>query len=83
MTIPEFLANRFVPLDLSSIASYPNHVPSFHESSTYFPRFSGNAHRMLDRHLKDFHECMEQQGIIFEDSQMKLFMYSLEEYFRF
>ena len=82
MAIPAFLANQFSPLNFSSIAGYPNHVPSFHEWNTYLPRLSGNTDRRSDQHLKDFHECIEQHGIIFEDAQMKLFMYSLEEDFR-
>lgn len=61
MGIPTFLANKFSPLDFSSIAGYPNHVPSFHEWNTYLPRSSGNKDRTPNQHLKDFHECMEQQ----------------------
>jgi len=61
MAIPAFLANQFAPLDFTSIVGYPNHVPSFHEWNTYFPRFNGNTNRRPDQHLKDFHECMEQQ----------------------
>jgi len=79
MAIPTILANKFTPLDLSSIVGSPHHVPSFHEWDSYSPRFSGNIERRPDQHLKEFHECMEKQGIFFEDVQMKLFMYSLEE----
>lgn len=82
MALPTFLANKFSPLDFSSIASYPNHVPSFHEWNASLPRFSGNIDKRSDQQLMDFHECMEQQGIIFEDAKMKLFMSSLEEDFR-
>ena len=46
---------------------------------TYFPRFSGGTDRKPNQHLKEFHKCMEQQGIFLEDVQMKLFMYSLDE----
>lgn len=82
MVIPAFLANQFSPLHFSSITGYPNHVPLFHEWKTYLPQFTGNTYARPDQHLKDFHECMEQHGIIFEDMQMKIFMYSLEEEFR-
>ena len=78
MAMPAFLAKKFAPLDFSSIVGYPNHVPSFHEWNTYFPRFSENLERRLHQHLKDSHECMEQQGILLEDLQMKLFKLSLE-----
>ena len=79
MAIPTFLANKFSPLDFSSITSYPNCVPFFCEWDTYLPKFSGNIERRLDHHLTDFNECMEQQGISLEYVQMKLFMYSLQE----
>lgn len=34
---------------------------------------------MLDQHLKNVHEGMEQLGIVFEYVKMKIFMYSLAE----
>lgn len=58
MVIPAFMANKFSPLDFSSIVFYPNHVPLFHEWDTYLPRFSGNTERRPEKHLKEFHECM-------------------------
>jgi len=79
MALHAFLAKKFAPLDFSFVAGYLHHVPSVHEWYTYLPRFSGNTDRRSDQHLKDFHECMEQQGIVFEDVKMKLFMYSLDE----
>lgn len=78
MAIPAFLVNKFAPLYLSSIVGSPNHVPSFHELDSYFPRFSGSTKRRPNQHLEQFHECMKQQGIFLEDVQMKLFMYYLE-----
>jgi len=78
MAILAFLANEFSALGFSSVVSYPLHVPSFLEWYPYMPKFSGNTNRRLDQHLKDFHECMEQLGVVFEDVKMKLFMYSLE-----
>lgn len=78
MVIPSFLANTFSPLDFSFFTVYPHHVPSVHECYTYFPSFSGNTDRRPDQHLKDFHECTEQLGIVFRDVKMKIFMYYLE-----
>jgi len=54
MAIPAFLANKFAPLDLSSIDGYPNHVPVFHEWNTSFPRFDGNTARSLTNISKNF-----------------------------
>jgi len=59
MAIPAFFANKFSPLDFSSIVGYPKHVPSFHEWNTHLPRFSENTDRRSDQHLKNFHECTE------------------------
>lgn len=50
----------------------------FMRRDTYLPIFSGNSERRTNQHLKDFHECMEQQGILLEDVLMKLFKLSLE-----
>jgi len=77
MAIPAFLANKFATLDFSSNVGYPNHVPLVHEWSIDFPRFTGNTNRRMNQHLKDFHEYMEQLGIVFEYVIMKLFMHSL------
>lgn len=73
-----FLANKVFPLYFSFIIGYPHHVPPFQEWSAYFPRFNGNANGSLNQHLKDFHECMKQHGIVHEDVKMKLFMYYLD-----
>jgi len=67
MAIFALLANKFAPLNFSSVVGYPYHVASFHEWYEFFPRFSGNTDGRLDQHLKDFHECMEQLGIVFKD----------------
>lgn len=56
MDIPTFMANKFAPLDFSSVAIYPHHVPTFREWYTYLPRFSGNTDRSLEQNLEDFHE---------------------------
>jgi len=79
MALPTFLAKQFAPLDIYSIAGYPNHVPACHQWNSYFPRSSGNTERRPNQHLKDFHVCMEQQGIFLEEVQMKLFKWSLDE----
>jgi len=79
MVIPAFLENKFAPLDFSSIAGYPNLVPSICEWYIYWPSFSGNIDRISYHHVEDFHECVEQLGISFEYVKMIFFMFSLRE----
>ena len=67
------------PLYFSSIFGYPHHVPPFQEWSTYFLRFNGSADGSPKYNLKNFHECMEKQGIVHEDVKIKLLMYYLDK----
>ena len=61
------LGQPIFPTRFSYIAGYPNHVPTFHVWNAYLPRFSGNKKRRPNQNLKDFYECLEQQGIYLED----------------
>lgn len=78
MALPAFMANQFPPLDFFSIVGCPNHVPPYREWNIYLPKFNENSEKRPDQHLKDFHECMEERGILLEDVQMKVLKLSLE-----
>lgn len=54
-------------------------MSTFHEWNEYLGRFNKDGDEHLAQHLKEFHECIEQHGITYEDTLMKLFFYSLEE----
>ena len=77
MALPEFLVHKFDPFDFTGIIGYPHDMLAYYVWDEYLPKFS--RYEDPAQHLQEFHECMEQQGIINEDVKMKLFMFSLDQ----
>jgi hypothetical protein len=72
------LAKRYAFCDFSSIAGFPNPVPTINEWGDYLPRFRGSKYDHPGEHLFNFHECMLEHGFVHEDVLIKLFKFSLE-----
>ena len=74
----DHLVHKFDRFDFTGITGYPHDMPAFYVQDEYLPNFSRKEYEYPSQHLQEFHECMEQQGIIHEDVKMKLFMFSLD-----
>ena len=72
------LAQRFAPLDFSSISGFPHPVPHMSEWGDFLPVFKEEKEDNPAEHLKKFHECMDLLDLQHEDVHMKMFMHSLE-----
>lgn len=78
MALLAFLVRKFDPFDFTGITGNPHDLPAFYEWNKYLPKFNRMEYEDPYQHLQEFHECMEQQGIIHEDVKMKLFLFSLD-----
>ena len=78
MALLEFLVHKFYPFDFTEITGYPHDMPAFSVWNEYLPKFSRKEYEDPTQHLQEFHESMEQQGIIHEYVKMKLFLFSLD-----
>jgi hypothetical protein len=77
MAMEVILAKRFSPLDFSTIAGYPHHVPHIDEWKDLLPRFYEVNNDIPLEHVIRFHALIQQLDIHHEDIHMKLLMYSL------
>jgi hypothetical protein len=71
------LAQRFAPLNFSSVPGFPHPVPDMSEWGDFLPIFKENKEDNPAEHLLKFHECMDLLDLQHEDVRMKMFMYSL------
>ena len=53
------LAQRFPPLNFSSIPSFPHPVPDMYEWRDFLPVFKEEKENNPIEHLLKFHECMD------------------------
>jgi hypothetical protein len=74
----QILAKRYAFCDFSSIAGFPNQVPTRDEWENSIPKFRGEEWEVPAEHLLDFHESIDRLEIVHEDVQIKLFKFSLE-----
>jgi hypothetical protein len=72
------LAQRFAPLDFSTVPGFPHPVPSIDIWGDHLPRFAEKKGDNPSDHLIRFHQCMIQLDINHEDVLMKMFVFSLE-----
>jgi hypothetical protein len=72
------LAKRYAFCDFSSIAGFPNQVPTRDEWENSLPKFRGEEWEVPAEHLLDFHEFINRLEIVHDDVQIKLFKFSLE-----
>ena len=72
------LIKRYAFCNFSSIAGFPNQVPTRDEWEKSLPRFCGEEWEVPAEHLLDFHEFIDQLEIIHEDVKIKLFKCSLK-----
>jgi hypothetical protein len=72
------LAKRYAFCDFSSIAGFPNQVPSRDEWENSLPRFRGEEWEVPAEHLLDFHDYMHRLQVVHEDVQIRLLCFSLE-----
>ena len=72
------LIKRYAFCNFSSIAGFPNQVPTRDEWEKSLPRFRGEEWEVPAEHLLDFHEFIDQLEIIHEDVKIKLFKCSLK-----
>ena len=52
-------AQRFSPLDFSSVPGFPHLVPDMFEWGDFLPVFKEQEEDNLAEHLLKFHECMD------------------------
>jgi hypothetical protein len=74
----QILAKRYAFCDFSSIAGFPNQVPTRDEWESSLPRFQGEEWEVPAEHLLDFHDYMHRLQVVHEDVQIRLFCFSLE-----
>ena len=72
------VAQRFAPLDFSTVPGFPHPVPSMTEWGDFLPIFRERGEDNPANHLIKFHECMNLLDLQHEDVRMKMFMYSLD-----
>ena len=68
------LAQRFAPLDFSSVPGFPHPVPNMSEWGDFLPIFKERKEDNPAEHLLKFHECMELLNLQHEDVRMKMFV---------
>ena len=76
MALPAFLLHKFDPFDFTGITGYPYDMPAFYVQNEYLPKFSRKEYEDPAQHLQEFHERMEQRGIIHEDVKMNFLLFS-------
>ena len=54
-----FLAQRFAPLDFSSVPGFPHRVPDMSEWGDFLPVFKEEKEDNIAEHLLKFHECID------------------------
>ena len=74
----KILAKKYAFCDFSSIAGFPNPIPTRDEWENSLPRFQGEEWEVPAEHLLDFHDYMHRLQVVHEDVQIRLFCFSLE-----
>ena len=69
------LAQRFAPLEFSSVPCLPHIAPDMFECGDFLPVFKEEEQDNPVEHLLKFHECMDLLDQWHEDVRMNMFMY--------
>ena len=72
------LAQRFSPLNFSTVPGFPHPVPHLTEWGDFLPILRERNEDNPAEHIIKFHECMDLLDLQHEDVGMKMFMHSLD-----
>jgi hypothetical protein len=82
MAMKAILARGFAPLNCLAIYGYPHPVPQIDEWEDLLPIFYKVENDNPIEHVHEFHVLMQPLDIHHEDILMKMFMYSVETFFK-